>query len=197
MKDNGPDPMKRYEVLDQDDAPKEVPVADTDTVTRLCKITEGKSFLTMEGYANSVPGFSQYIKSVAESGDVGKLLKVIKSYVRFESIVRGNYKKGQEGFVRFDRSLMNRRTVVTPEPPRFFMEALNRMIIHIAKAYEDPRLIKAVKLIFSRGWVIRKTRMQAAIESFDEIFDSVMKRDGGKKLLEIVGATELKGITLN
>jgi hypothetical protein len=105
----------------------------------------------------------------------------------------GNYKKGQKGYIRFNESIMNRRTVVSQESPRVFIKELNEMVTRIAKAYGEPKLINSVKLIFSD--TNKMDKIQAAIDNFDRMFDAVTRSDKGRKFLATVRGAKLTSIT--
>ncbi|MCX6734394.1 MAG: hypothetical protein NTZ25_00615 [Candidatus Peregrinibacteria bacterium] len=198
--------IRNGEKLDHDDMFAYLPPANYQVVSDACKATTGnKKFLTIEGYANVFPGFSQYMRSTAAMGRKVKLREAIKSYVRFEGIMTRRFQKtddAKDPYQRMSRSTLTSRTIVTETPPQAFIDQITPAVKAIAQAYNDPKLNAVVAQIFS-GEVEdiysdagkkQQQQMNLAYENFNKIFDDVVKSDNGEKMQSIILGANLEGM---
>ncbi|MBP9770941.1 hypothetical protein KBC97_02140, partial [Candidatus Gracilibacteria bacterium] len=198
--------MRNGEKLDHDDMFAYLPPANYQVVGDACKTTTGaKKFLTIEGYANVFPGFSQYMRSTAEMGRKVKLREAIKSYVRFEGIMTKRFQKtddARDPYQRMSGNTLTGRTIVSDTPPQAFIDQINPAVQAITKAYNDPKLNAIVAKIYS-GEVAdiysdtgkkQQQQINLAYEDFNKIFDEVVKTDNGDKMQSIILGAKFTGM---
>lgn len=193
--------IRNGENLDHDDMFAYLPPATEEVLTDACKATSGsKKFLTIEGYANVFPGFSQYMRSLAENDKRERLSEAIRSYVRFESIMTDRYEKGQDKYQRMSQDTLNakRGTVCTPgRPPAVFIKQMNDMVKEIIEAYNDPELNSIADIMYQDAELADKRKqdeINKALKDFSKVFKRVIKTDKGAKMLQITQATNLEGM---
>ncbi|MBI2634068.1 hypothetical protein HYW82_00155 [Candidatus Peregrinibacteria bacterium] len=179
-----------------------LPPATEEVVNDTCKATTGsKKFLTLEGYANAFPGFSQYLRSVSENNLRSKLREGIISFVRFEGIMNNRFKKGDDSYQRMKRATLNSPTIVTDTPPQAFIDELQAAIGKVITAYNDTELNDAWKLINTETGNIaeraereKQDNINYAFERFSKIFTKVVKQDNGEKMTGIIAAANFEGM---
>ncbi len=198
--------LRNGEKLDHDDMFAYLPPANYQVVGDACKSTGGnKKFLTIEGYANVFPGFSQYMRSVAGMGRKVKLREAIKSYVRFEGIMTRRFQKTEDGkdtYQRMSSQTLNSRTVVSDTPPQAFINQITPAVQAIAQAYNDPELNAIVAEIYqpevaniySDEGKDQQKNMNLAFEHFNNVFDRVVKTDNGDKMETIIKGSNFTGM---
>lgn len=200
--------LRNAENLDHDDMFAILPVASTGVITDVCKSATGsKKFLTVEGYANVFPGFSQYFKSLSEYKYTDKLADAVKSYVRFEGIMNNKFEKArtsaQDTYQRLDDVTLNNATIVSTQSPRQFIGELNKIVQRVVAAYENEELNRITNLIFNSEPVedvttkegqARQNEINLAYNKFEEIFKDIIKSDEGEKLISIVGGSTMTGM---
>ncbi len=200
--------MRNGENLDHDDMFGFLPPASTGVITDACKSSSGsKKFLTVEGYANVFPGFSQYFKSLSENNYGDKLADAIKSYVRYEGIMTDKYEKArstaQDNYQRMDDTTLNGSTIVSAESPNLFIGELNIAIQRVTTAYGNEELNQVTDIIFnsqpvrdvsSKEGQAKQNEINQAYYRFEEIFKDVIKSDGGNKMTTIIRGAALRGM---
>lgn len=195
--------LRNGENLDHDDMFAYLPPATEEVITDACKATTGaKKFLTIEGYANVFPGFSQYIASLAKTGNRGKLREAIKSYVRFEGIMTSKYEKGNDGYQRMKYATLNSATIVSDTPPQAFINQLNTAIKSVVEAYNDEELNEEFRWMnettpnfrTSKADQEKQKRIDQAYDDFGEVFTKVIKSDNGEKMTSILSGSPLEGM---
>lgn len=198
--------LRNGEKLDHDDMFAYLPPASEGVLTDACKATTGsKKFLTVEGYANAFPGFSQYIKSTAESGRLRKLREGIKSYVRFEGIMTSRFDQSDDAHDSYQRmkySVLNSPTICSTEPPQAFMDQMNAMTREIIAAYDDPELNEMAAKIYQPRVKVFTTpegraeqdKVNLAFREFGDVFTRVVKSDNGQKMQAIAAQAHLIGM---
>lgn len=196
--------LRDGERIDHDDMFGYIPPATEQVVNDACKSTTGsKKFVTTEGYANVFPGFSEYMKTMGSKNNTKKLIQAVKSYVRYESIMIGRWKKGDEGYARLDDDTLRKPPVVSGTPPIQFIKECNELVRRIATAYRDPKLDEIVELMYQRTGDIRsdanerakQNKIQYALERFGRHLERATAVDGGARLLAEVKATKFIGMT--
>ncbi|MBI5754101.1 hypothetical protein HZA40_03095 [Candidatus Peregrinibacteria bacterium] len=198
--------LRNGEKLDHDDMFAYLPPATFEVVNDACKATTGsKKFLTIEGYANVFPGFSQYMRSVANKGARTKLREAIKSYVRFEGIMTNRYQKtssSNDPYQRMSDQTLSTGTIVTDTPPQAFINQTNNAIQEIATAYGDKELEKLAAIIYepevediySEDGKKEQNIKNLAFEQFNKVFDRVVKSDNGEKMEMIIKKANFEGM---
>ncbi len=200
--------MRNAENLDHDDMFAFLPPASTGVITDACKSSSGsKKFLTIEGYANAFPGFSQYFKSLSENNHRDKLTEAIRSYVRYEGIMTDKYEKArttaQDNYQRMDETVLNNSTIVSAESPNLFIGELNKAVQEVTAAYGNEELNRVTDIIFnsqpvrdisSKEGQERQNEINQAYYKFEEIFKGIMESDGGNKMTTIIGGAGLRGM---
>lgn len=195
--------LRKGEELDHDDMFAYLPPATEEVVTDACKATTGsKKFLTIEGYANVFPGFSQYMRSVAENGRRSKLREAIKSYVRFEGIMTNRFEQEKDIYQRLGYSTLNSATIVSDTPPQAFIDQTNATIKEIITAYNDEELNAISDIIYQPRISDYATdtgrkeqdKVNKAFRDFGDVFNKVIKRDDGEKMEAIIRKANFTGM---
>jgi hypothetical protein len=200
--------LRHGENLDHDDMFAYLPPATEEVVTDTCKAIMGsKKFLTIEGYANVFPGFSQYIRSLATHNKREKLVEAVKSYIRFEGIMSNKFEKSktaaEDKYQRLGPSTMNSSTIVSTTPPAAYIGQLNKAIQAVIMAYNDPELNSIADIIFNTqvGDLSQKyeqekqNRVNDAYHRFGQVFHKVIKSDNGERMTAILDSANLEGMT--
>ena len=202
---------RNMEQLDHDDMYGYMPPLDEEAITDVCQAATGrKKYLTIEGYANVIPGFSQYIRSLGEIKDKKKLAQAIVSYVRFESIMTNKYEKHQGNLYQrlSDQTLYEKGTVVTPgRPPAVFIKQMNAMVKSIANAYAGTEfgyeLTEIIEKIYdievgdpqtSKEEMKLQKERDKALREFGKVFKKAIVSDKGNAMLNIVNSAKLEGM---
>ena len=199
--------LRNGENLDHDDMFAYLPPATEQVVTDSCKATTGsKKFLTIEGYANVGPGFSQYMRSLAENKQRPKLAEAIKSYVRFESIMTNKFEKARsqanDKYQRMDDYTLNSSTIVSVTPPKAYFQQMNKAVRAIAAEYNDPDLNRLVDIMYNTevGDVNdpeenrRQNTVNNAFYEFGRVFHRVIQRDAGRKMEAVISGANFEGL---
>lgn len=195
--------LRDGERIDHDDMFGYIPPATEQVVNDACKSTTGsKKFVTTEGYANVFPGFSEFLKTQGSKSNAKKLIQGVKSYVRYESIMTGRWKKGDEGYARLDDDTLRKAPVVSGIPPIVFIKEGNDLVRRIVRAYNDTQLNEIMELMYQTTGDVKgnadertkQNKIQYALEKFGRHFERVASADGGARLLAEVKATQFKGM---
>lgn len=201
--------LRNGEKLDHDDMFAYLPPATFEVVNDACKATTGsKKFLTIEGYANVFPGFSQYMRSVAKSGRRTKLREAIKSYVRFEGIMTNRYQKtssSNDPYQRMSPQTLGSRTICSVTPPQAYINQTRDSLKEIAMAYDDPDLTRIMETInqpevddiYNEAGQKQQKVMNLAFEQFNKVFDRVVKTDNGAKMEAIINHSNFFGMAFS
>lgn len=198
--------IRNGENLDHDDMFAYLPPASEGIITDACKSTTGsKKFFTVEGYANAFPGFSQYIRSLSEHDKKNKLMEAIKSYVRYEGIITDKYEKSvnkaQDSYQRFDDVTLRSPTIVSTEPPKYFIDKINVAVQKIIEAYGDPELTEIADKIYNVAPTIgdlnqpserdKQHEVNYAYQRFSKVFNRVVQGDKGQTMVNVINASDL------
>ncbi len=200
--------LRHGENLDHDDMFAYLPPATEQIITDACKATTGsKKFFTVEGYANAIPGFSQYIKSLSNNNNRERLVEAVKSYVRFSGIMTNRFEKAktsaQDSYQRLDDYTMNSATIVSKTPPKSYMMVMDSAIQRVVAAYNDTELNDIANIVFNEPTVTdltipseqqRQNRINIAYTKFGKIFHRVIQRDGGERMTNILASAGLEGL---
>lgn len=195
--------IRSAEKMDHDDAHIIIPLTDETTVARACQSTTGaKSYFTQEGYGNAFPGYNQYIKTLGERADKPKLIKAIRSFVIFESIMDSRYKKEDDKtYARLGGEVWKRGSVVDDWPAITHKKQLYGVIEATAQAYGNPKLLDIVaKMQEKTGSMEDKTekqhqsQVQKALDEFGEEFEKTVRGDRCQKLLSVINNANLRGL---
>ncbi|MDD3861335.1 MAG: hypothetical protein PHP74_00350 [Candidatus Gracilibacteria bacterium] len=198
--------LRNADGMDHDDMFAYLPPASSNILENACRTVGGggKHLLTMEGYVNATPGFSQYFKSLAHFGNGKRIAKALQSYTRYEAIMMNKWRKDDNSFARMDSNTLIKKPVASDIPPIVFFNELNGMMRNIAAAYGDQELIEAVELIQTdtRDWDIvgnpdhkaKQNRIQNALVKFDDLVKRVISRDDGSKAIQVISQANLEGM---
>ncbi len=199
--------LRNGENLDHDDMFAYLPPATEEVITDSCKATTGsKKFLTVEGYANVFPGFSQYMRSLAENNNKNKLMEAVKSYVRFEGILTNRFEKSttsaNDKYQRMGDSILNSATIVSTTPPIQFIDQTNQAVKEVISEYDDDELTAIGAIIYQEptGDLTkapekkRQDEMNNAFHRFGDVFSKVIQRDNGEKMKEIIQRSNFFGM---
>jgi hypothetical protein len=201
--------LRAADGVDHDDMFGYIPPASEQGITDVCgSATGNRKYLTIEGYANAFPGFSEYMRNLAQIDNRQKLNDAIRSYVRFESIMTNKWKRGDRNLQRLDYTTMNNPPIVSGNPPKAFIEELNVMIGKVIYEYQSQGVRGADELA-SKWDIIHKTRIgnladssekkknqdvQYALETFGKVFNRVVKSDNGAIMTRVVSNADLYGM---
>ena len=191
--------MRNGENLDHDDMFAYLPPATEEVITDSCKATTGsKKFLTIEGYANAFPGFSQYMRSLAENNNKGKLLESVKSFVRFEAIMTNRFEKAttsaNDKYQRLGESTLHSASICSTTPAIQFIHQTNEAIQQIIRSYGDEELNSIADIIYQEptGDLTksserkRQDEMNNAFHRFGNVLSRVVQSDNGTKMKQII-----------
>lgn len=195
--------LRHADKLDHDDMFAYLPPATERVITDACATMTGdKKLLTVEGYKNAFPGFSQYMRSLAENDNRQKLLEAVKSYVRFEGIMMDKYDKGNLKYQRMGDGELDTPCVMSKVNPRSFIAECNGVIRQVISAYGDTELDKWASDIFDLqvgemsepNEKKKQDQRQKAYANFGKKFTQVVKSDGGQKMTAIIAGANLYGM---
>jgi len=199
--------LRNAEGIDHDDYYAYLPPATEQQITDATKGQSGggKKFLTVEGYKNCFPGFSQLMRTFTEKGESKKLAQAIVSYVRFESIMADRFEKGNDTYQRLDDE-MDRNCVMAPHPPSHFQGELNALVDGIVHAYanepggaelvqvaETMRRDVDIRILNTPDGKRQQDEVNAALKRFNSVFTNAVNQDGGSKLMALVGGADRRG----
>jgi len=201
------------ENLDHDDMFAYMPPATEGLITQGAKSVGGggKSFFTVEGYANAFPGFSQYFRSLAENDLFRtRLVEAFKSYVRFEGIMTDKFEREQRNtYTRLDDYTLEHSTIVSDESPKEFIDQMNAMVRNLAQIYhqkygdaDTQALIDTIELVQTKTGDIfsdqnemkRQQKINNAFKTFGTKLNKVVAKDKGGLMVEIVKGANLWGM---
>ncbi|MFA5947727.1 MAG: hypothetical protein WC806_02025 [Candidatus Gracilibacteria bacterium] len=198
--------IRHPENLDHDDMYAYLPITTEQVIEDACgNISGNKKGFTVEGYCNAFPGFSEYMKSMSNSGNKNKLREAIKSYVKFQGIMTSRYKKERENQLqRLDKATLNSASIVSDQPTITFMNELNSVVKQIVAHYNDDILNGYADKIFN--WEVgsiktdpaelKKQRLiDDAFAAFGDRLSLVVKRDEGAAMTDIIKNAHLIGMT--
>ena len=110
-------------------------------------------------------------------------------------------------YQRLSEQVLNKGTIVTPDvPPKAFISQMNGMIYNIALEYgKTPlgqKLIETIDTInipvgdpsYSKGDMALQKKVDHALRGFGEVFKRTIEQDGGKKMLNVVNGSNLRGM---
>ncbi len=189
--------------MDHDDMFAYLPPCSVEVLTDTCRAATGsKKFLTIEGYANAFPGFSQYLLSCSETGKLNKLREGIKSYVRFEGIMRGRYEKQDKGYQRMESQTLKTATICSNTPPMAFIDQISTSVGKIVEAYGDDELTRLYNLTqtetpnfgVSAADNDLQKKVDLSFKQFNDVFDRVVKSDNGATMASIVAGSGFEGM---
>ncbi len=193
--------IRNGENLDHDDMFAYLPPATEEVLNDACKATSGsKKFLTIEGYANVFPGFSQYMRTLADDDKRERLVEALRSYVRFEGIMTDKYEKGKDKYQRMSDNVLNasKGTVCTPgRPPQVFINGMNEVVDRVVEAYNDTDLNSLYETMHINAAETdhrAQERIKLAFDTFGRTLQKVVKGDNGAKMVQIVRAANLEGM---
>ncbi|MFA5947829.1 MAG: hypothetical protein WC806_02555 [Candidatus Gracilibacteria bacterium] len=158
---------------------------------------------TVENCINAFPGFSEYMKNLANSNNKNKLVEAILSYIRFQGIMTSKYKP-EDQFRRLDEATLNNAPISAPgHSAREFMNQLNSAIKQIVSAYNDPSLNDYAEKIFNLQVGDPKTNpaerqkqklVNKAFVKFGGRLKSVVKKDNGATMIQTIKGANLIGM---
>lgn len=194
--------LRNGENIDHDDYFAYLPPASVRTITDACKSIGGgggKKFLTIEGYKNVFPGFSQIMRTLSEKGDKDKLRDAISGYIRYEGIMFNRYDKLSDNYQRLDYPEDSTSCVASDSSPKALAGQMNAVIDQVIGAYagtpggaELNTLYNLTKTNIDPEFLISKEgkdqqqRINAAFDKLPDIFAKVVTSDRGAKMQNIV-----------
>lgn len=194
--------LRNGENIDHDDYFAYLPPASVRTVTDACMSLGGgggKKFLTVEGYKNVFPGFSQIMITLADKGDKDKLRDAINSYLRFEGIMFNRYDQGNTNYQRLGYPEDSTPCVASDSSPKALAAQMNSVIDRVIAAYSTSpggaqlnelygrmRTSLDPERLISREGQDEQKRITAAFEKFPDVFAKVVATDKGEKMRSIV-----------
>ena len=111
------------------------------------------------------------------------------------------FKKDQDNYARLGPSFWNRPSVVDTRYTGWHKKQMEELIIEIAAAYGDQKLIDMVETMHKHTGSTsdptqakEQKKVQAAIDDFGKTFDKTVKTDGGTKMMNTVNRFNLSGM---
>lgn len=200
--------LRTAEKIDHDDYYAILPPASENLVVNTCQSMAGsKKYLTVSGYANVFPGFSQYMRSLANNGKKTKLMEAFKSYVKYEGLTTNKlWKEKGDQYIRLDDRVLHSPCIVSPTKPLVFINQINTALDKIALAYKDApggeELYEIVSIIHGPqaedlsdpAEKKKQDRINYAFERFSKVFNKTLKSDSGSKMKVIVEGENFEGM---
>ncbi len=192
------------EKIDHDDAHIFLPSLDNEEIKNMCGSSAGKKkYFSTHGYLNGFPGFSEWMRVLAENGDRTKLEKTILSYVTFDGILTGRYlTNDKDKKVISDTVLNNNSSVVDAgTPSRYHMDQMRHMIMEIGRRSGksaggkwDPLFDKVKRKSDDTGGAQQK-KIESFIEDFGPELRAAINNLQEGELFAIVQEAKLKGFS--
>ena len=200
--------LRNGEGIDHDDYYAYLPPATEQQVTDACKGLSGggKKFLTVEGYKNCFPGFSQLMRTFSKKGETKRMAQAIASYVRFESIMDDRFEQGNDTYQRLDDEMDRQCVMAAGFSPRHYQAELNKVVDDLVSAYANEpggdeladvakKMRKKVDIRILNTPEGRKQQdeVNAALKRFNTVFANTVNQDGGAKMMAIISNADSKG----
>lgn len=197
--------IRRAENMDHEDIPAYLPHVAVDSIESVCTRRAGGDVLTSKAYANGFPGFNQAIKSLAKTGNKDVLKDVIKSYVRYEGIIKNRYKKHRDDLARLgETEELSKPTVISGKPANEAIEEIRNVIEGIISVYEGdhPELRSLYKLTKKETPKFRtdqnernkQKEIDEAFERFNTVFEEAINSDKGERMISAIDWKNLSGL---
>lgn len=201
--------VRDYQGFDPDDTFAFFPPMNTQLITDACNVgsvSGGKKATSLEAFKNIFPGFSQYLKTLTQKGDVSRLTEGINSFIRFESIMTNRYEKDNTLYQRMEDFDLKGGSVCSSTSGYTLISQINLLIDHVVAAYVSSGIpgarAVAEKLSLARTQVsseefitpqgkAKQDQVNAALKSFPKLFTEMIEKDKGKLL--IAAASEIEG----
>lgn len=197
--------IRKAENMDHEDIPAYLPHVAVDNIEGVCTKRAGGDALTSKAYANGFPGFNQAIKSLAKTGNREVLKDVIKSYVRYEGIIKNRYKKNRDDLARLgETEELSKPTVISGKPANEAITEVNNVIEDIVSVYEGntPELRRLYELTkeptpkfrTDRAQRERQKEIDEAFDEFNNAFEEAINSDGGERMISAIDWENLSGL---
>lgn len=192
---------RNAEQMDHDDAHFILPLLDYQTIINMCGSSAGdKKYFSVPGYLNGFPGFSEWMKTLAEEGNRDLLEKTILSYVNFDGIITNRYMLNDTKKQRVSDILLAGGTVVDGETPvNYHRNQIQSTILAIGRAAGKGRKWEALfdKVERSKDDPdgSKQKKIDSAIKDFGPELKEAIDTIGRERLFTIVRSANLKGYT--
>lgn len=197
--------VRSFEGIDHDDMFAYITPMGVQTITDITNVSAlggGTKPLTVEGYKNVYPGFSEYFRVLSDKGEINKLQEALAAYTRFDSIIQNRYEKNNTAYQRINgRNWDDRPCVVDPHnPPAFHAQQMHNFVQKVIDAYVAKGAPKADKLAQTYSTTLRviddehlataegkeeQENVNAAIRTLPNLIKEVTNSDGGRLMLAI------------
>jgi len=194
--------LRKANEMDHDDAYGIIPLADEEIVENITMSHSGQTkFFTTEGYANVYAGYNMFWKTLSEKGEKAKLSTSIKAFAKYDGIMDKRFKKDSNQYARLGKQFWNRPSVVDSRPTGWHKRQLEDVLIGIASAYRDQKLIETVDTMHQKTGSTqdpveneKQKKVQAALENFSKEFDRVIATDNGARMMGVIQSAGLSGM---
>ncbi len=192
------------EGVDHDDAHFFIPCLDYQQVRKMCGPSAGeKQYFSPEGHLNVFPGFSEWMRTLAELKDRNKLEKAILSYVNYDGIISNRFLKSDTKKTRISDSILENNVSVVDNfaTAKYHRDQMQEMIMKIGAATGRTAKWKPLFDEIKTAEQDPDGSKQKKIESFIEYFGPELKSaidslpGGSEGLFKIVNDAHLKGYT--
>lgn len=192
---------RNADAMDHDDSHFILPLLDHQGVKKMVGSSTGnKNYFSGPGYRNGYPGFSEWMKTLAEIGNEDayeSLITAIEAYVTYDALLTDRYEKKEKNYFRITESVLNKSCVVDPHTPvNAHRNQMENLILQIGKeAKKDWRpLFKKIKTSAEDPDGKKQAEIDKTIDDFrSNNCKEAIKSIGPKKLFEMVKNANLKG----
>lgn len=196
--------------IDHDDSHTIIPLLDDEWVQQVCSHSGGrKKYFTIPGYTNAYPGFSEWMRSLANTFDpkapkefaenAPKLIQTLKSFVKYNGILSSRFKKGDENYQRLSPDYLEKPTVVDALPVKYHKQQLEGVIMELGNTFgiAEAKLLYEDTPDFKTDDAQKKKQLQIedAHEKFGKKLEAAIKSDphGMEKLVRVIQGMGLLG----
>jgi hypothetical protein len=183
--------------IDHDDFYAFLPLYSETMIGDICQSQSGgagKRMLTVEGYKNGFPGFSQFLRTFSKQGRTTQLREIFKSYFKFEAIMTKRYKQEQESYQRLGQQELETSCVASSTPPISFIHEINTLLDAVIDAYSanganTSQIKRTITLMRQKADLSRsdgpnhQKQIDKAIEEFGEQFTNLVATDNGLTMI--------------
>lgn len=207
--------IRNGENIDHDDAQMVIPLLDEEWAQQVCNAGAGrKKYFTVSGYLNGYPGFSEWMRTLANSYDpsnpeefkkanAAKLLMTVKAFVKYNGILTKRYRKDDDTYQRLDPEYFSKGSVVDANTPTGIHRGqLENVIRTIGEAYG----ISEVRHLFvdtpddykrNKDTEERQKDVESAHLNFGKALTRAIQEQGIEKMVAAIQHVGLRGFGYN
>jgi|GEM_PF-2124211 len=192
---------RNADAMDHDDSHFILPLLDYESIRNMCGSSTGdKKYFSVPGYLNGFPGFSEWIRTLAELEHRENLEKALLSYVNYDGIISNRFLKEDTKKQRVTDTLLNSKdgcVVDGSVPVNFHRSQIQEVILNIGRAAGKGEkwniLFDKVRRLSDDRDGSRQKAIDQAIKDFGPELKETIGAIGEKRLFQIVREGHLKG----